>query len=37
MWIGDAGELMLRAYVGLSWFGRTSAWARPEVALGEAR
>jgi uncharacterized protein (DUF2147 family) len=37
MWIGDAGELMLHPYVGLSWFGRTSAWARPEVALGEVR
>jgi uncharacterized protein (DUF2147 family) len=37
MSMNDAGELVLRAYVGLSWFGRTSAWARPEEALGEAR
>jgi uncharacterized protein (DUF2147 family) len=37
MSVGDAGELMLHAYVGLSWFGRTSAWTRPELTLGEAR
>jgi hypothetical protein len=37
MWIGEAGELSLRAYVGLSWFGRTSAWTRPAPATAEAR
>ena len=34
MWMGPDGELMLRGYVGLPWFGSTSAWTRPGVALG---
>jgi uncharacterized protein (DUF2147 family) len=34
MRIGEGGELLLRGYVGLPWFGRTSAWTRPAVAGG---
>ena len=37
MRIGDGGELLLRGYVGLPWFGRTSAWTRPAVAVGGAQ
>ena len=37
MSIGDAGELVLRAYVGIPWFGRTSTWTRPAPATAEAR
>jgi len=37
MRIGESGELLLRGYVGLPWFGRTSAWTRPAVAVGGAQ
>jgi uncharacterized protein (DUF2147 family) len=37
MTLGEQGELLLHGYVGLPWFGRTSAWTRPAVAVGEAR
>ncbi len=37
MWMGPGGELMLRGYVGLPWFGSTSAWTRPGVSLGGVR
>ena len=37
MRVGDDGTLLLRGYVGLPWFGRTSAWTRPAVALGGAQ
>jgi uncharacterized protein (DUF2147 family) len=36
MTIGAQGELLLHGYVGIPWFGRTSAWTRPAVALGGA-
>jgi len=37
MRVGDDGTLLLRGYVGLPWFGRTSAWTRPAVAVGGAQ
>ena len=37
MRIGESGELLLRGYVGLPWFGRTSAWTRPAIAVGGAQ
>lgn len=37
MRMGPAGELMLRGYVGLPWFGSTSAWTRPGVEFGGAQ
>lgn len=37
MWLGPDGELMLRGYIGLPWFGSTSAWTRAGVALGGVR
>jgi len=37
MRMGEGGELLLRGYVGLPWFGRTSAWTRPAVAVGGAQ
>jgi len=37
MSLGEQGELLLHGYVGIPWFGRTSAWTRPTVAVGGAR
>jgi len=36
MSLGEQGELLLHGYVGIPWFGRTSAWTRPAVAVGGA-
>ena len=36
MTLGAQGELLLHGYVGIPWFGRTSAWTRPAVAVGGA-
>ncbi len=37
MTLGERGEMVLHAYVGLPLFGRTSAWQRADVSVGEAR
>ena len=36
MTLGDGGALILRGYVGLPMFGRTSAWRRVDVSAGSA-
>jgi uncharacterized protein (DUF2147 family) len=37
MTLGDGGELLLRGYVGLTLFGRTSTWRRTDVSQSAGR